>query len=222
MYREWYLQAGQFGSLDREEHMALIDRAKAILLTPKSEWGVIDSESATVGSLMMGYAVPLAAIPAVAGFIGFSVIGFGVPGGRFQIPMSTGLTWAITQYVGALVGVYVLGRIIDALAPNFGGQKNQIQALKVAVYSSTAAWLAGIFNILPGLAILGIVGLYSLYLLFIGLPVLMKAPADKAAGYTGVVILVAAVLFIIVGTIASRIAGFGGWGWGYRPSLFPG
>lgn len=200
--------------------MALLDRVKAILLTPKQEWGVIDAEPATVGALYTGYVIPLAAIPALASFIGWSVVGISVPlGGSFKIPMGTGLTWAAVQYCGTLIGVYVLALIIDALAPSFGGQKNQIQALKVAVYSSTASWVAGIFAIIPSLGILGILGLYSLYLLFLGLPVLMKAPQEKALGYTVVAVIAAVVVFLLVGALANQVAGFGGW-YG-RPQMFP-
>ncbi len=107
-------------------------------------------------------------------------------------------------YVLTLVGVYVLALIIDALAPTFNGQKNQIQALKVAAYSSTASWVAGVFALVPGLRILTILGLYSLYLLYTGLPVLMKAPQDKAMGYTAVVIVAAIVLFMLVGIVAGE------------------
>lgn len=199
--------------------MALLDRVKAILLMPKQEWGVIDAESATVGSLYTGYVIPLAAIPALAGFIGLSVVGISVLGGSFKVPMGTGLTWAAVQYCGSLVGVFVLSLIIDALAPNFGGQKNQIQALKVAVYSSTASWVAGIFSIIPSLSMLGLLGLYSLYLLFLGLPILMKAPQDKALGYTVIVLIAAVVVFMLVGFLANQVVGFGGWGG--RPDLFP-
>ena len=200
--------------------MALVDRVKGILLTPKAEWEKIDTEPATVGSIYTGYVMILAAIPAVAAFIGWSVIGFGsVMGVAFKAPMSTGLTYAAVQYVGALVGTYIIALIIDALAPNFGAQKSQIQALKVAAYSSTAAWVAGIFNLIPSLAILSILGLYSLYLFFVGLPIVMKAPQDKAPGYALVVIVAAVVIFLVVGIIANRVVGFGGWGLG-RPSIF--
>jgi Yip1 domain len=189
--------------------MNLVERVKGILLTPKKEWAVIDGESATVGSLYTQYIMPLAAIPAVAGFIGVSIIGIGVLGSSIRVPPGTGLTAMVVRYVGALVGVYVLALVIDALAPNFGGQKSPIQALKVAAYSSTAAWVAGIFLLLPGLRVLGLLGLYSLYLLYLGLPVLMKAPEDRAAGYTIVVIVVAVVLYMVVGAIANRMLGYG-------------
>jgi Yip1-like protein len=191
--------------------MALLDRAKAILLTPKTEWPVIEAESATTGSLFTGYAIPLAAIPAVAGFIGWSVVGISVLGTSIKLPMSDALVGALVRFVGGLIGVFVLGLIIDALAPSFGGQKNPIQALKVAVYSSTASWVAGIFLIIPSLGILSVLGLYSLYLLYLGLPQLMKAPADKAVGYTAVVVVVGVVLFLIVGAVTNQLVGYGSW-----------
>lgn len=179
--------------------MALMERAKNILFQPKQEWPVIDTEQATVGSLYTGYIIPLAAIGPVATLIGWSVFGLRIPFlGSIRMPISAGIRVALIQYAGALVGTFVLALIIDALAPTFGGQKNQIQALKVAAYSATAAWVAGIFGIIPALAILGLVGLYSLYLLYLGLPALMKAPQDKAMGYTVVVIVVAIVLAVVI------------------------
>ncbi len=193
--------------------MNLVARVKAILLSPKTEWAVIDGEPATVASLYSGYVVPLAAIPAVAGFIGMSIFGLGVFGATIRVPILTGLTSAVVQYVGALVGVYLLGLVANELAPNFGGQKNPIQALKVAAYASTASWVAGIFTMVPGLRMLGILGVYSLYLLFLGLPVLMKAPEDKAVSYTAVVIIAAVVLFVVVGSISSRLTGYGAFGY---------
>jgi len=185
--------------------MGLIDRVKRILLAPKEEWPVIDAEQANVGSLYTGYILPLAAIGPVASLIGWSVFGMRVPfAGSFRIPFGTGLRMAVVQYILALIGTFVLALIIDALAPTFGGRKNQTQALKVAAYSSTAAWVAGIFAIIPALAMLAILGLYSLYLLYLGLPSLMKSPQDKAVGYAVVVIVSAIGVYLVIGLVASR------------------
>ncbi|HSX56355.1 MAG TPA: Yip1 family protein, partial [Sphingomonas sp.] len=115
------------------------------------------------------------------------------------------VTTAVIGYVLALVSAFLLAKIIDALAPSFGGQKNPVQAMKVAAYSGTAAYLAGIFQLIPALAILGILGLYSLYLLYLGLPRLMKAPEDKAMGYTVVTVIVAIVLFVVVGAVTAAL-----------------
>lgn len=186
--------------------MSLVDRAKGILINPKNEWAVIDTEPATVGSLYAGYIAPLAAIPPVASFIGWSVLGISILGFRYRIETGTAITGAVVQYVLGLAGVFVLALIIDALAPQFGGQKNQIQALKVAAYSSTASWIAGIFLLIPSLGILAALGgLYSLYLLFLGLPIIMKTPTDKALGYTVVVVIVAIVLYVVIGLVVRSV-----------------
>ncbi len=182
--------------------MNIVERVKSILLTPQPTWEVIDSETADAASLYTRYLMLLAAIPAVCGFIGMSLIGMGGFGMTFRVPLMTGLANMVVSYVLSLVGVYVLSLIINVLAPRFGGVSNRIQALKVAVYSSTAAMLGGVFSLLPLLAILGLLtALYSVYLLYTGLPVLMKSNRDKSVAYTAVVIVAAIVLALIVGAI---------------------
>jgi hypothetical protein len=131
---------------------------------------------------------------------------------------------ALVLYCFSLVAVFIVALIVDALAPSFGGTKNQVQALKVVAYSYTASWVGGLLSLIPQISIIGgIFGIYSLYLLFLGLPVLMKSPADKALGYTVVVIICAvvitAILFFAVGALglgmgAGAMAGAGST---YRP-----
>jgi hypothetical protein len=187
---------------------SLVQRIQNILLKPKAEWEVIDGEPATIQSLFLNYACVLAAIPAIALIIGglFPICVLGVCYSRSPISVVLG---GVVYYVASLAGTYVIGMIINMLAPNFGGQQNQIQAMKVAVYSFTASWLAGIFSIWPPLALLGILGFYSFYLLFVGLPPLMKSPADKSLGYTIVSILLGIVVFLVIGIIASVVEGIG-------------
>ena len=189
--------------------MDLVQRAKNICLSPATEWAVIETEPATTGGLLTGYALPLAAIGAIAGFIGTAMVGISAPFiGTYRVPIPNALVSAVLTLGMSLVACFVLGLIIDALAPTFGGQKNQIQALKLAVYSYTPAWIAGVLNIIPLLAILGILaGLYSIYVLYLGIPQLMKAPKDKAIVYTVVIIVCAIVLGFILGLVSAGIAG---------------
>src|SRR3546814_17289979 len=102
------------------------------------------------------------------------------------------------------VGVWVLAWIINALAPTFEATRNPVQAMKVAAYSATAAWVAGVFQIVPSLGWIGaILGLYSLYLLYPGLPILMKAPAAKAMAYPLATIVAANVLLFVLSPITA-------------------
>ncbi len=184
--------------------MSLSERAKKILLQPAEEWAVIDKESGTPTDLYTSYIIPLAAIGPIASIIGFSVIGVALPvGGSYRVSVASAIGHAVIAFILALVGIYVLALIIDGLAPTFLGVKNDFQALKVAAYSSTAAWLAGVFNLIPTIAFLQILGLYSVYLLYLGLPALMKVPQEKALPYTAVVIIAAIVIFGVIGALSS-------------------
>ena len=188
--------------------MNIVDRAKNIVLTPKTEWAVIDAEPTKVEDLYKGYVVPLAVIPAIAGFIGMSIVGIGIPGvGTVRTGFLAGLINAILQVGLSLALVYVLAMIIDALAPTFGGQKNMLAAFKVSAYSMTPSWLAGIFSIIPSISFLSLLGLYGIYVLYLGLPRLMRAPEDKALSYTAVVVLAAIVLSIVLAAILGLFMG---------------
>lgn len=185
--------------------MQLVQRARNIIMSPGTEWDVIAAEATPARDLVIAYVLPLAAVAAIAGFIGMSLIGQSLPFlGTFRMGIGWGIGLAIYNVVMAVVFVYVLGFIIDALAPTFSGQKSLAQAIKLAAYSYTPAWLAGILAIIPALGVLAIIGaLYGLYLLYLGLPRLMKNPPDKSAGYTALVVVCA----IVVGFVISLVGG---------------
>lgn len=182
--------------------MPIVDRVKAILMSPKTEWPVIEAESTDIAGVYRNYVIYLAAIPAIAMFIGMSVFGFGGFGVTVRVPFFSGLINAVISYVLSLVMLYVLGLIVNALAPTFKGQKSPVNAFKVVAYGSTASMVAGILYLIPSLSMLVFLGaLYSIYLIYIGLPVLMKCPPDKAMPYTAVIIVcgfVAALLLSVV------------------------
>lgn len=184
----------------------LTQRAKDIIVSPKEEWPRIDAEPATIGGIYTSYVMILAAIGPVAAAIGALLFGYPTMMGITYRPSAGAVIGgALVSYALTLLGVYVLALVIEALAPTFGGVKDRLKAFKVAAYSATAAWLAGIFNLIPALSFLGLFGLYSLYLLYLGLPRLMRAPEEKALGYTIVTILAAIVVWVVVGIIAGAI-----------------
>ena len=187
--------------------MTLIERAKAVCLSPDSEWTTIAGEHTEAAALITGYVLPLAGLAAAAQLIGGTLIGrsFGIIG-TFRVPITTGIGIAIASLAFAAVGVVVMSFVIDGLAPTFGAQKSREQALKVAVYSATPVWIAGVVQIIPALGILVLLGaLYALYLLYLGLPRLMKCPAEKTVAYLGAVIACAIVVGLIGSTIIASI-----------------
>jgi hypothetical protein len=190
----------------------LIGRVQNILLAPKTEWPVIAAEPETIGGLFTRYILIVSALGPIAMFLKSTLIGISMPFvGRYRMDMASGLEMLALGYVGGLVGVYVLSLVINALAPTFGAQKDSVQALKAAAYSSTAVWIAGLGNLLPFLGVLILIAglVYCVYLLYLGLQHTMKAPADKAGGYTAVSIIVAIVFWIVCSAIISSVTGFG-------------
>jgi hypothetical protein len=185
--------------------MNIVERVKKILLEPKKEWEIISRETTNTSELYKSYIMPLAAIGPVASIIGMSIVGISMPfGGTFRLPLTTAIGSAVVQYVLSLLGVYLLAMMVDFLAPTFSGEKNSDQALKLAAYSYTAGWLSGIFVMVPTLGFFMILGLYGLYLIYTGIPVLMKAPQEKALGYT-VTVVIAAVIISVIVAWASRL-----------------
>jgi hypothetical protein len=183
--------------------MNLVERIKGILLQPKSEWQAIEREPGDAGFLFPNYVAIVAAIPPVCAFIGTSIIGFG----SIHIGIIAGLLRAVIVYVLSLVSVFVVAHIIDLLAGTFGARKNLDSAMKVSAYAPTAAWVVGVFSLIPFLGVLSILGLYSLYLLYTGIGALMRPAADKALIYTIAVVVCVIVIWTVIFSIPAMLFG---------------
>ena len=185
--------------------MNLQTRVINILSKPAQEWPVIASESTDVAALYKEYIVPLAAIPAICGFLGMTLIGVTVPFmGQIRTPLVSGLAGLIVGYVLALVGIFLAAFIVDKLAPSFQSSGGIVQALKMVAFASTPSWVAGVLQLLPMLGVLALLAaLYGVYLFYLGLPSVMKTPADKVIIY----MVVCAVVIIVISVVTASISG---------------
>jgi lysylphosphatidylglycerol synthetase-like protein (DUF2156 family) len=179
--------------------MNLALRARGILADPSAEWAEIAGEQNDVIQLLTGYVTPFAAIPAISSFIGACIVGVVVPGvGTVRAPVFQGFLGAAFGFVTACATVLALAAVIDLLAPVFGSRRSFERAFKLAVYSYTPFWLAGIFLLAPGLRFLVILGVYGVYVLWKGLPQLMATPRSKVAAFAAVIIGCAGALTLIL------------------------
>ncbi len=199
--------------------MNIVERAKAITLNPAATWPVIDAEQHDAKSLFVPYMLILAAIPAVCSFIGLSLVGIGGFGFNLRLPVASGVTMMIVTYVLSLIMTFGMGWLASALAPTFGGKSDLVQGLKLAVFGGTPMMLAGIFNILPALSIIGLlVALYALYVIYLGLPVLMKNPKEKSITYMVILVIASiiagAVLSLVTSAFTPSMKGMGSMGMG--------
>jgi hypothetical protein len=182
--------------------MNIVDRAKNIIMTPKTEWPTISAETPVIQEIMLNYVLPLSLIPAVA-----QVIGYGFVGGTIiSYPLGAAIAMGIVTFLTALVGVFIAAYVVDILAPSFGSEKNLGRAVQLVAYSNTPAWVAGILNIVPALGFLVLLAsLYGIYLLYLGMPFQMKTPKEKVVPYLIVAIIAVIVVYVILGLILSPI-----------------
>ena len=200
------------GGLGTSGRSGLLDRAKALMLSPRDEWPKIATETETAQEAFTHYVMPLAAIGPIAGLLGSQVFGYSVMGISYRPGLLNAITTAVVTYLLTLVGVLVLAVIADILAPKFGGAPSRTNAMKLIAYGSTAAWLVGIFALIPSLALFGLLGLYSLYLYYTGATPMMKVPLDKAPGYTAVTLVCAIVLMLVIAPVTAAVTGLFGAG----------
>jgi len=188
--------------------MEIVPRVQGLILKPKEEWEKIKAEQTTVTDIYKSYLILLAAIPAVAQFIGYWLVGLSLPfRGHIRMSFGFSLGRAVVYYILSLASIFVLAMIINALAPTFSSKPNQVNALKLAAYSMAPYFVAGIFYLVPVLSVLVILaGIYSLYIFYLGFKAgLMETPPEKVMGYFVITIIVTIVLMLVVGLIVGAI-----------------
>lgn len=187
--------------------MSIVNRAKNILTSPKTEWPIIGAEPATTGGLMT-YAAILSGIAQVCGVIG-GVIALNLMSGALGVAMSPAyvVVQGVVSFILGLVVLYAMSLIAGALAPSFDGQKDSLQALKLLTYAGTAVWVAGFLAIIPGIGLIAmLIGFgYAIYLIYLGAPHTVRVPEGKAGGYAAVVVIIWIVLAVIVGFVCQMI-----------------
>lgn len=184
--------------------MDIVERVKAITLSPATTWPLIEAEEHTPQSLFVPYMLILAAIPAVATFIGMSLVGVGGFGFSMRMPIASGLAMMVTSYVFSLAMAFGMGWLVSTLAPNFGGQSSFMQGLKLVVFGGTPMFLAGILSVMPALGVLGLLAaIYSLYVMYLGLPVLMKNPKEKTIPYMIVLVVCGVIAGVVMAVLSS-------------------
>lgn len=178
--------------------MDLIPRAKAIILSPASEWRVIASEPNDAQALYLRYAVPLAAASALAAFIGLSLIGRFM---GYERGIISALTSAVVGFIFSMVSLFVVSKLAAFLAPKFGGVADDGAALKLVVYANTPGWVASLFFVIPPLGFLALLGLWGIYVFWLGVGPMMKVPDDKKIVYVLALAATAIVLNLIIAAI---------------------
>jgi len=156
-------------------------RVVGMLKNPTIEWRTISAEPDDIQSLYMNYIIPLAAIPAVAMFLGLAIIGVPFAG---RIGFITALATAIVLYIQTLIAPLVAAIVIEQLAPRFSSSGSTVDALKLVAYASTPVWIGSVIYLIIYLTPLMIVPvIFAVYLFYLGLPPMMKTHPNNVVPF---------------------------------------
>lgn len=175
----------------------LIDRVRNIILTPSAEWDRIAGEQPSMGAIITGYIVPLAAVAAVAGALGLLLLSGFIGFGAGIVGILIGIVINVALAVG---GVFLISLLINALAPTFGSQADAGRAFQLAAYFPTPIWIAMVATIVPVLGQLVVIAgaIYAIYEMYVGLPRLMKTPEDKRVAYVATIVIILMLIGVVI------------------------
>ncbi len=177
--------------------MSLLSRVKGLILTPQTEWAIIEKEDTSVLDLYRRYIALLAAIPPFASFFGSWLFGFSYGSSGIVHPtFAGGLYRAVVQYLLSLPAFFLVAFVISTVAPHFEGKSDDRRALMLTAYSYTPVWLAALFGLVPGLRWLDVLGFYGIYVFSVGLAPMMRVPKENLDVFTLMT------LFLVVATVA--------------------
>ncbi len=178
-----------------------------LMAQPKDEWKSIRDERCTIGKCYCSHVLLLAAVPAIAYFIGTSQVGWVIGAKSVRLSTESAVQIAGLTYLTMLVGVFAMGKAIHWMSQTYGATQNLPQSIALAAYTATPLFLTGIMLIYPILWLNLLIGLmalaYTIYLLYIGVPIMMKISQERGFLFASAVVGVG--LVMLVGVLAATV-----------------
>lgn len=181
----------------------VLNHVWGLIFHPVDEWKSIKEERCTIGSCYCSHVLFLSAIPAIAGYIGTTQVGWSFGAGEVhKLTSPSALQIAIITYLTMLVAVFSIGKAIHWMGQTYGSKQTLPQAIALAAYAATPLWLVGFFFLYPMLWVNMVVGLpalaYTVYLLYTGVPVMMGVSKERGFLFASAVLAVGLVMLVAV------------------------
>lgn len=189
-----------------------ISRAISVLTAPAPAMTKAAGETATTQGLIVGYAAPLSALPAITMLV-LTLLRVG--GMLGSIIVNLILMFVATWLIRDLGVAVLIGLGLAALAPNFGGRKDSVNAMKLAVYAGTPIWIAAFLMVLLVFLVPTLGGLAYLilllgfgfagYIIYVGCGPLLGVPQNQAPVVAAIATIAWLVLYFIAEQIIARV-----------------
>jgi len=195
----------------------LLSHLSGMFTHPDSEWDEIKKEHAGPAKLFI-YIGLLALIGPVCAYISTTQFGWQIGDGPLiKLSASSALVLSALTYLSMVVGVYVIGYMVDWMSKNYGSQHDDYAANGIALttYSCTPLFLAGFATLYPApwfnlVVYLGAAA-YAAYLMYDGLPHVLGISKERAFFFSGSILTLALVYLVAtrIGTVIIWSVGFG-------------
>lgn len=181
----------------------VLSHVVGLMMDPKKEWKTIKEERCSISKCYCSHVLLLAAVPAVAGYVGTTQVGWSFGGfAVHKLTTDSALQIAILTYLTMLLAVFSLGKAIHWMGQTYGSKQTLPQAIALAAYAATPLWLVGFFFLYPVLWINMLIGLpalaYTVYLLYTGVPVMMGVSTERGFLFSSAVLAVGLVMLVTV------------------------
>ena len=179
-----------------------------ILKDPKNEWALIEEEHYSAKTVFLTQISILAAIPAIALYIGVTQVGWSVAGQEpVRLASASALGSAVLFYFAMWGAVAFIAACMHWMEKTYGGEVSLDECLVLTTVTATPLFLSGISFLLPilwlNVAVAGVALVYSVYLLYSGTSRVMKIDEDRAFMFASSVLTVA--LCTLVGMLAASV-----------------
>ena len=179
-----------------------------ILKDPKNEWALIEQEHYSAKTIFLTQISILAAIPAIALYIGVTQVGWSVAGEEpVRLAASSALGSAVLFYFAMWGAVAFIAACMHWMEKTYGGEVSLDECLVLTTVTATPLFLSGISFLIPMLwlnvAVAGVALAYSVYLLYSGTSRIMKIDEDRAFMFASSMLTVA--LCTLVGMLAASV-----------------
>lgn len=155
-----------------------------IMFSPRSAWESIRDQEDSVLMTYLKFVVPLALLPAVAWYYGASVVGWELGDRTIRLTSESAMQIMALFYLAMLVGTGVLGFMVHWMSETYEANTSTVsKGVRIAAYTLTPMFVCGVLGFYPNLWLDMILGCaaagYAIYLLYIGVPIVMRIPAER-------------------------------------------
>lgn len=192
----------------------VLNHVWGLIAHPREEWKSINDEHSTIGKCYCTHVLILSAIPAIAGFIGTTQVGWSFGAGDVhKLSIQSAVQIALLTYLVMLVAVFSLGKAIHWMGQTYGSRQTLPQAVSLAAYAATPMWLVGFMFLYPIVWLDMLVGLpalaYTVYLFYSGMPVMMGVSEERGFLFASAALAVGLVILVAVLAATAILWGFG-------------